>query len=89
MLTVSSCDTTVSAPPDHPQGVSSLNRSKPAQETALEYRRQRVMRLLRETSEAVDSLWQATVAQSLEDDSVELGEASHAIHRALVSLSGD
>lgn len=60
-----------------------------SREAVLEHRRQRVIKLLRETSEAVDSLWQASVSQSQDDLSVELGEASHAIHRALVALSRD
>lgn len=46
-----------------------------------------VIRPLREASRLVDSLWRAAVAGGVLDEAMRLGEASHAIHRALVLLS--
>lgn len=46
-----------------------------------------VIRPLREASRLVDSLWRAAVAAGVRDEAMRLGEASHAIHRALVALS--
>ena len=41
---------------------------------------------LREACRDVDDLWRAAIREGSDDMAVQLGEASHAIHRAFIAL---